>query len=195
MGGVADERQPLADEAARDLEAERKGFDRRGERELAELRREAQFELAQKIFRLERDERPSVGAALVPDDARPASGQRQDGERAGRQEMLLGDAFVVALMRDRRDDAGLVVVPAVGRNGGERRAASSARRRPRPRGGRGTRGRRRAKAPATCLPGLQRATEPATRSTPSRTQSAESAATTSSLNAMWASGPSPLASK
>ena len=120
MRGVADEREPLADEAARDLEAERKGFDPRGEAELAELRREAQFELAQEVLRLEREERAGVGAALVPDDARLASGQRQDGERAGRQEVLLGHAFVVALMRDGRDDAGLVVVPAVGRNRGER---------------------------------------------------------------------------
>ena len=120
MRGVADERQPLADEPAGDLEAERKGLDRRGEAKLAELRREAQFELTQEVFRLERDERARVGAALVPDDARLAPGQRQDGERAGRQEMLLSHAFVVALVRDGGDDAGLVVVPAVGGNRGER---------------------------------------------------------------------------
>ena len=39
--------------------------------------------------------------------------QRQDRERAGRQEMLLGAAVVVALVRDRADDRRLVVVPAV----------------------------------------------------------------------------------
>ncbi len=105
---------------AGDLETERKGFDRRGEAKLAELGREAQFQLAQKVFRLERDERARVGATLVPDDARLAAGQRQDGERAGRQEMLLGHAFMVALMRDGGDDAGLIIVPAVGGNRGER---------------------------------------------------------------------------
>jgi len=46
------------------------------------------------------------------------SGQRQDRERTRRQEMLLGAAAVVALMPDRDDDAGLIVVPAMGRDAG-----------------------------------------------------------------------------
>ena len=69
---------------------------------------------------VEREQRVGVGAALVPDDARPAARQRQDGERAGGQEMLLGAALVIALVGDRGDDAGLVVVPADGRDVGER---------------------------------------------------------------------------
>src|SRR5208337_2586456 len=60
MRGVADERKPLADEAARDLEAERKGFSPRGEADCAELRREAQFELGQEVFRFEREKRAGV---------------------------------------------------------------------------------------------------------------------------------------
>ena len=50
--------------------------------------------------------------ALGPDDRRrwlPV--QRQDGERAGGQEMLLGAAIVRALMRDGADDARLAIVP------------------------------------------------------------------------------------
>ena len=120
MGGVADERQPLADEAPRDLKAKRERLDARGEPDLAELRGEAQFELAHEVLRVERKQRVRVGAPFVPDDARPAPGQRQDGEGASGQEMLLGAALMVALVRDRGDEAGLVVVPADGRNLGER---------------------------------------------------------------------------
>ena len=46
--------------------------------------------------------------------------QRQDGERAGGQKMLLGAALVLAFMRDRRDDAALPGVPADDRDPGER---------------------------------------------------------------------------
>ena len=120
MRRIADERQPLADEAAGDLEAERKGLDARGEADRSELRGEAEFKLADEILGVEREERAGVGAALVPDNARPAAGQRQDGERAGRQEMLLRPAFVLALVLDRGDDAGLVIVPAERWNFGER---------------------------------------------------------------------------
>ena len=117
---IADERQPLADEAPGDLEAERKGLDARGEADRSELRGEAEFKLADEILGLELEERAGVGAALVPDDARPAAGQRQDGERAGRQEMLLRPAFVLALVLDGGDDAGLVIVPAERGNVGQR---------------------------------------------------------------------------
>ena len=110
----------VADEAPRDLEAERKGLDPRGEADLAELRGEAKHELPDEFVRVESDERAGVGAALVPDNARLAARQRQDGEGSGGQEMLLGQALVIVLVGDRGDDAGLVVIPAVGRNLGER---------------------------------------------------------------------------
>ena len=51
-------------------------------------------------------------------DRRPGSGRI--GERAGGQEMLLRAAFMIALVGDGGDDAGLVVVPADGRDAGER---------------------------------------------------------------------------
>ena len=119
MGRVADEREPPGDEAPRDLEAERKGFDARGKADRAQFRREAIFKLARQIVGVERQQRLGVGATLVPDDARLATRKRQESERTGRQEMLLRPAFVVALVRDRRDDAGLVIVPADGLNVGE----------------------------------------------------------------------------
>ncbi len=53
-----------------------------------------------------------VGARFVPDDARLPAGKRQESEGTGRQEMLLRPSLVIALVRDRRDDAGLVIVPA-----------------------------------------------------------------------------------
>ena len=120
MRGVADERQPFADESPRDLEAERKGLDARSEADLAQFGREAKFELAREVLGVEREQRAGVGAPLVPDDARPAAGKRQDGERAGGQEMLLRAAFMIALVGDGGDDAGLVVVPANGRDVRER---------------------------------------------------------------------------
>ena len=43
-----------------------------------------------------------------------AAWKRQDSEWTGRQEMLLRPTFVIAPVRDRRDDAGLVIVPADG---------------------------------------------------------------------------------
>jgi hypothetical protein len=60
-----------------------------------------------------------VGATFVPDDARLATRKRQESEWTGRQEMLLRPAFVIPLMGDGCDDAGLVVVPTDGRDVGE----------------------------------------------------------------------------
>ena len=53
-----------------------------------------------------------------PHDGRALARQRQDRERPGRQEMLLGAAIVIALVRDRADDGRLVVIPAVGGDAG-----------------------------------------------------------------------------
>ena len=50
---------------------------------------------------------------LGPYDRRAPALQRQDRKRPGRQEMLLGAAFVVALVVDVDDDGGLAVVPAM----------------------------------------------------------------------------------
>ena len=120
VGRVADEREALGDETARHLEAEREPLDPRGERDLAELRGEAERKLAQEILGVERDERARLRPALVPDDARAPPRQRQDGEGARGQEVLFGDPLVLVFVGDRRDDAQLVVIPAIGRDLGER---------------------------------------------------------------------------
>ena len=57
--------------------------------------------------------RSASRVVLGPHDRRALARQRQDRERPGRQEMLLGAAVVIALVRDRGDDRRLVVVPAV----------------------------------------------------------------------------------
>ena len=49
---------------------------------------------------------------LGPHDRRALAFERQDRERPGGQEMLLGAAVVIALVRHRGDDAGLAVGPA-----------------------------------------------------------------------------------
>ena len=187
MGRIANEREPPGDEAPRDLEAERKGFDARGKADRAQLRRETVFKLARQIVGVERQQRAGVGATFVPDDARLATRKRQESEWSGRQEVLFRPTLVVALVRDGCDDAGLVIVPAdgldVGKLGKFRARAVG-----------GDCEARADDAPsesdnsATCLPGSQCATDPVMRWAPSRSQSAESAPTTSSLKAIWASG-------
>ena len=81
-------------------------------RDLAELQSEALLE-----FGLEHElvagHQPfgilAVRSVHTIEDRLPV--QRQDGERAGRQEMLLGAAIMRALVRDRADDARLAVFP------------------------------------------------------------------------------------
>ena len=113
MRGVADQREALGDERARHRQAERKGAARTGHRDLAELAGRSAVRARRGI--------PSSGSATMrsasrllfgPHDRRALALQRQDRERPGRQEMLLGAAVMIALVRDGGDDAGLVVVPA-----------------------------------------------------------------------------------
>src|SRR5271156_5324806 len=120
MRGVANQSEPFADEFARYAKTQRERFDARGDLDGAELQRETALQLLQEILRSEREQRLGVGRALVPDDARPAAGQRQDRERSRRQEVLLGAAMVVTPVRDRGDEAGLSCLPADGRNVRER---------------------------------------------------------------------------
>src|SRR3954470_5965574 len=60
----------------------------------------------------QRDDAIGFRALLGPDDGAAAAGQRQDGKRPGREEMLLGASLMIALVRDRCDDSRLVVGPA-----------------------------------------------------------------------------------
>jgi hypothetical protein len=66
----------------------------------------------------QRDDASGFPAVLGPHDRRPLAGQRQDRERTGGEEVLLGTAAVIALVRDGGRDRGLAVVPAIGRDAG-----------------------------------------------------------------------------
>ena len=79
---------------------------------------EAAFELGVEVGVGERDDALGLARLLGPHDRGAAALERQDRERSRRQEMLFGAAAVIALVRDRGDDARLAVVPAVRRNAG-----------------------------------------------------------------------------
>src|SRR5579863_609011 len=114
MRGVADEREPLADERTRDEIAKRESTRFVEHRDLAKMQAKAPFKFAVKFRFAESRDARRFGAFLGPDQRGALSGQRQDRERAGRQEMFFGAAMMVALMADRDHNAGLIVVPAMG---------------------------------------------------------------------------------
>ncbi|MEY9180709.1 hypothetical protein ABIA41_002144 [Bradyrhizobium sp. USDA 313] len=82
------------------------------------MQTEAPLELAVKFLVTERNDARGLGAALGPYQRRALARQRQDRERTCGQEMLFGAAPMIALVADGDDDAGLVVLPAMGGNAG-----------------------------------------------------------------------------
>ena len=104
---VADQREPRADIAAGKMQLQRPRLARAVERDGAELAAEALFDLREKARIVERQDALRLACVLRPGDAGAVAGQRQDGERAGRQEVLHGAASVRALVADGRDDARL----------------------------------------------------------------------------------------
>ena len=102
--------------------------------DVAEMEAEAALELGVEVGVGQRDDALGLGLGLGPHDRGAAAFERQDRERAGRQEMLLGAAAVVALVRHGGDDARLRILPAVGGDAGALADAASARRRRRPAG-------------------------------------------------------------
>ena len=114
---VPEERNPARDEAAGDPERERVGLRLGLEGETTELETEAPLEFLQKVAGIGSEKSRNRAASLRPDDGRAvaegsARAQGQDRERSGREEVLDGPAFVIPLMRHRRDDAGLIIRPA-----------------------------------------------------------------------------------
>ena len=107
-----------ADERARGEQTERKGAARRRPLRFAEMQAETPFQLGVEFIVRQRDDALGLALFFRPHDRRALSLQRQDRERPRRQEMLLGAAVMIALVRDRGDDRRLVVVPAVRRNAG-----------------------------------------------------------------------------
>ena len=134
MRGVADQRQPLADEGARDEIAERKRARLVERLDLAEVQAKTLLEFAVKFLFAQSDDARGLGALLGPHQRRAVAGQRQDRKGPGGEKMFLGAAVMIALVADGDDDAGLVVVPAMGGDARRARAISSARRRRRPKG-------------------------------------------------------------
>ena len=65
-------------------------------------------------FIAERGDARGLGAILGPHQRRTFAGERQDRERTRREKMLFGAAVMIPLMSDGDDDAGLIVVPAMG---------------------------------------------------------------------------------
>ena len=97
---------------------ERKGARLVERLDLAEMQAKPLLELAVEfVFAQSRDTR-GLGALFGPYQRRAFSGQRQDRERAGGQKMFFGAAAMIALMADGDDNAGLIIVPAMGRDAG-----------------------------------------------------------------------------
>ncbi len=90
MRRVADQREPFADERARDEVAERKRARLALGAQLAEMQAETLLELAMKFVRRQRHDALGLVARLGPHQRRTLAGQRQDRERPRGQEMLLG---------------------------------------------------------------------------------------------------------
>jgi len=86
MRGVADQRQPLADERACDKISERKGPRLIQRLDLAEMQAKALFQFAVKFIRAKRDDACRLGALLGPYQRRalPVSGRMANGP-AGRK--------------------------------------------------------------------------------------------------------------
>ncbi len=82
------------------------------------MQAEALLQLGMKFALAQPHDAFGLGGALGPHDRRAIVGQRQNGEGAGGQKMLLGAAVMRALMRHRGDDRRLAVGPADRRDAG-----------------------------------------------------------------------------
>src|SRR5580658_9706276 len=111
MGRIADEGEAGRDEGARRAEAQRIGNERTFEAKPAELMAEAPRDLADELAFAERQKPFRLRDALRPDDRGAPTLERQDREWAAGKEMLIGASVMLALMRDRRGEAELLVFP------------------------------------------------------------------------------------
>src|SRR6202007_1915325 len=78
----------------------------------------ALLELAEEGRVVQCDDARSFRAFLGPDQRGTLARERQDREGTGGKEMLLGAALMIALMAHGDDDAGLIVIPAMGGDAG-----------------------------------------------------------------------------
>ena len=80
------------------------------------MQAEALFKLAMKFVFRKRDDARGFRTRLGPHQRRALAFQRQNRKRACGQKVFFGAALVIALMADGDDDAGLIVLPAMGRD-------------------------------------------------------------------------------
>ena len=113
MRGIADQREPVSDEPARGEQSQWKCPARTRNGDIAELQSKTLFEFSVELIVRQRNDPLGLTCIFRPDDRTALSGERQDREGAGRQEMLFRAAVMIAFVRDCRDDRRLVVVPAM----------------------------------------------------------------------------------
>src|SRR5208282_55624 len=89
-------------------------------RDLAEMQLETMLELAVEGSIGQRHDALGLARRLRPHDRRAAPLERENGEWACGQKMLLGAAFMIAFVADAGDDGRLIIRPAVGRDAGAR---------------------------------------------------------------------------
>ena len=193
MGGIADERDAVGDEGARNKETERMHAPRADHLDVAEMQLEALFKLGVEGVVRQRHDALGFARLLGPDDRGAAAFERQDCERSCRKKVLLGAPVMIAFMLDVDHDGGLAVIPAMSGDAGGARGSSSARRRRRREGA--SRSRRR-HSDATQMIDVPRSlrgrkflsTAAALSSTPTSRAFASSASTSLRFSIMWANG-------
>src|SRR4051812_10435902 len=102
MDGVAEKRDAVGHERARDRQAEREGAARADSSDRPEMQPETALELVVNRVLGQTEEAPPLAVFLGPDDGAAPTGQRKNRERSGGREVLLGAPAVIALMRHRR---------------------------------------------------------------------------------------------
>src|SRR4029078_7501463 len=99
--------EALGDEAPRDLQIEREGLARAGQRDIAELISEALAKLGEELGLAASHDRLADRLVLRPHDGGAVALERQNGKGTAGQEMLHCLTLMRARMRDGGDDADL----------------------------------------------------------------------------------------
>ena len=112
MRRIADQRQPFAYEAPRDLKIEGEGLARAGKRDIAKPRAEALGELGEEHEFVGRHDRLARRLVFRPYDGAAIAFERQHGKGTAWEKMLHGFAVMRLRMRHSGDDAELRIAPA-----------------------------------------------------------------------------------
>ena len=112
VGRVADQGDPRRGQILGQLQRQRIDEARPHHRDIVEEIPEPPHQMGVEGLVRRRFQRLGASRGLGPDEAGPPLGQRQDGERTGRQKVFVGDIAVVAAKRHRGHDAALPIAPA-----------------------------------------------------------------------------------